>query len=179
MKTLLAVTAWISLSTVALAGPYSPAAGQPGSTAIGNNDPRIVEWASGTSNYLEGSPINAAFTNPAKALGPALGTTNDVTELGDGGQITLSFSQPIRASVSGPDFAVFGNSFNDTYLKLAYVEVSQDDQHWSRMPNVDLTPAPVSTFGAADPTNISAPPTPRISTAWPASFASDTACPSA
>ena len=58
------------------------------------------------------------------------------------------------ASVSGPDFAVFGNSFNDTYLKLAYVEVSQDDQHWSRMPNVDLTPAPVSTFGAADPTNI-------------------------
>jgi hypothetical protein len=49
---------------------------------------------------------------------------------------------------------VFGNSFNDTYLKLAYVEVSQDDQHWLRMPNVDLTPAPVSTFGAADPTNI-------------------------
>ncbi len=28
-----------------LAGPYAPAAGQPGSTAIANNSLLIVEWA--------------------------------------------------------------------------------------------------------------------------------------
>ena len=41
---------------------------------------------------------------------------------------------------------MFGNAFASTYLKLAYVDVSQDDVHWSRMPNSSLTPGPVGTF---------------------------------
>ncbi len=114
----------------------------------------IVEWASGYQNYVEGSPINASFANPAEALGPFQNSTFDVTELGDGGQITYTFAKPIAASGSGPDFAVFGNSFESTYEKLAYVDVSVDGQTWYRMPNHDLTPSPVGTFGLTDPTNI-------------------------
>jgi hypothetical protein len=50
---------------------------------------------------------------------------------------------------------VFGNAFDASYLKLAYVEVSQDGQDWDRMPNYSLTPSPVATFGNnMDPTNI-------------------------
>lgn len=136
----------VSCSWPAWAGPYPPAAGQPGSDAISYQDPRFVEWASGYQNYIQGSPINNAFTDPTQTLGPAKGTITGVTELGDGGQITLTFDKPIVASQSGPDFAVFGNAFASTYLKLAYVDVSQDDVHWSRMPNSSLTPGPVGTF---------------------------------
>ena len=78
----------------------------------------------------------------------------DVTELGDGGQITYTFAKPILAGATGFDFAVFGNSFSSTYEKLAYVDVSADGQNWYRMPDFDLTPGPVGTFGATDPTNI-------------------------
>ena len=74
--------------------------------------------------------------------------------MGDGGQITLTFPHPILASQAGPDFAVFGNSFEDTYEKLAYVDVSADGQNWFRVPNDDLTPGPVGTFSLTDPTNI-------------------------
>jgi hypothetical protein len=148
------LTTWVLLGSNALAGSFAPAAGQPGSTAIANTSPLFVEWASGYQNYVQGSPINLSFTNPAKALGPAKGTAFDVTELGDGGQITLTFDKAILATRNGPDFAVFGNGFEDTYEKLAYVDVSQDGQHWLRMPNHDLTPSPVGTFGLTDPTNI-------------------------
>ncbi len=154
MKFCLALSFVTLFASIAVAGPYPAAAGQPGSTAVSAIDSRIVEWASGYLNYVQGSPINASFTNPLKALGPAKGTTTDVTELGDGGQITLSFDHPILASANGPDFVVFGNGFEDTYEKLAYVDVSVDGQTWLRMPNHDLTSAPVGTFSLTDPTNI-------------------------
>ena len=129
------------------AGPYPQAAGLPGSDALNYTDPRFVEWASGYQNYIQGSPINSAYTDPTQTLGPAKGTITGVTELGDGGQNTLTFASPIVASQSGPDFAVFGNAFSPGYLKLAYVEVSQDDVHWYLMPNYSLTPGPVGTYG--------------------------------
>jgi hypothetical protein len=145
------------LAAPALAGPYSPAAGQPGSDAIGLGDTRIVAWASGEQNYLEGNPINAAFANATACLGPASASTSShITELGDGGQITLSFAEPIVAQGAGPDFAVFGNAFESGYNKLAYVDVSEDGTTWFREPNVSLTPNPIGTFGTnMDPTNIS------------------------
>jgi hypothetical protein len=140
-----------------IAGPYPPAAGQTGSDAIINTDPRFVEWASGYSNYVEGNPINATYATPTGCLGPAsTSTTSHLAELGDGGQITLSFATPIIAGSSGPDFAVFGNALDSTYLKLAYVDVSEDGVHWYREPNYSLTPGTIATFGNnMDPTNIS------------------------
>ena len=145
----------LAIDSPAVAGPYAPAAGLPGSDAIGYQDPKIVEWASGYLNYDKGSPINNSYTDPTQTLGPTKGTIGNVTELGDGGQITLTFDKPIVASQGGPDFAVFGNAFSSSYLKLAYVDVSQDDIHWFRMPDYSLTPGPVGTYGDnMDPTNI-------------------------
>lgn len=146
-------------ATTAVAGPYSPAAGQLGSDAISATDPRIAEWASGSENYIQGSPIASAYANPANALGPASSSVFKVTSLGDGGQITLSFAEPIVAGAGGgPDFAVFGNSFDGHYLKLAYVQVSQDDVHWYTMPSASLTPKPSGSgwtfLDSMDPTNI-------------------------
>lgn len=160
----------------AFAGPYAPAAGQPGSEAIPGNDPRIVGWATGVSVLMRGlvdisdaqSPP-ASFGSAASALGPAnaydfgtgLPSTSPLTvvSLGDGGAITLTFANPLSDSL-GPDFAVFENSFNDSFLELAFVEVSSDGAHFERFPAFSLTQtaqqiAQQSTqFNAIDPTDI-------------------------
>ncbi|HDM76415.1 MAG TPA: PEP-CTERM sorting domain-containing protein [Deltaproteobacteria bacterium] len=140
-------------TTAALAGPYAPAAGQPGSTAIHMDDPAFIAWATGWENYLPGDYVNDTWKTPEKALGPAVGTSYDIVCLGRGGEITMTFDTPI-ADGEGWDFAVFENSFNDTFLELAYVEVSSDGEHFFRFPNDSLTSSPVGPFGSVDPTNI-------------------------
>ena len=89
------------------------------------------------------------------ALGPAGTDTTAVVSLGDGGHITLGFAQPITNG-PGADFAVFENSFADTFLELAFVEVSSDGTNFFRFPSVSLTPTTtqVGSFGALDPTNL-------------------------
>lgn len=150
----LAAGIWGSLFHTAEAyGPYPPAAGQPGTTAIFKDDPVFLGWATGYVNYLPGSNVDAGWQTPGKALGKAVGDSYDIVCLGDRGQITLTFDTPIRDG-AGWDFAVFENSFNDTFLELAYVEVSSDGSNFYRFDNVSLTSNPVGGFGAVDPTNI-------------------------
>ena len=136
-----------------LAGPYAPAAGQLGSTAIAHDDAAIIGWASGYENYQPGSDVDLAFQVPGNAIGQAEGTISDAVTLGRSGQITLSFSTPIRNGF-GSDFAIFENSFSDTFLELAYVEVSSDGSNFFRFENDSLTPSPVAAFGDVDPTNV-------------------------
>ena len=136
-----------------LAGPYAPAAGQAGSTAIANDDAAFIGWASGYQDYQPGSHVDVTFQQPMKALGPAEGTTSDAVTLGRNGQITLTFDSPLRDGF-GSDFAVFENSFSDTFLELAYVEVSSDGVNFFRFDNDSLTSSPVGSFGAVDPTNV-------------------------
>lgn len=144
----------LSLSSTALAGPYAPAAGQPGSTAIGKDDPAIEAWATGHSSYTPGAGVNSPFNDPAQALGVAEGTNFDIVSLGDSGQITLTFATPI-ANGAGADFAVFENSFSDTFLELAWVEVSGDGTNFIRFANHSLTANPVPFLGGSiDPTNL-------------------------
>ncbi|MBI2798666.1 MAG: PEP-CTERM sorting domain-containing protein [Gammaproteobacteria bacterium] len=137
----------------AQAGPFAPAAGQSGSTAIAKTSSLIAAWASGYENYQPGSNVDAAFRTPDKALGPAVGNAFDVVALGDAGRITLTFSGSIY---NGPgwDFAVFENSFSDTFLKFAFVEVSSNGRSYFRFPSFSFTPSPVSAFGSIDPTNV-------------------------
>ncbi len=156
----------ISISTIeghhVLAGPFAPAAGQPGSTAIAYNDPSIVGWATSVSSLVRG-PQNianpggplASFGAAADALGPAGTSTTTVLSLGDGGSITLGFAQPITNG-PGADFAVFENGLSDNFLELAFVEVSSDRTNFFRFPSVSLTPAgtQVGGFGALDTTNL-------------------------
>lgn len=147
-------------------GPFAPAAGQVGSTAIYKDSSIIKGWATGielyrgwvniadTSVYFNGSN-KASFGYPSLALGQAQGNSYDVVSLGDGGIATLTFDRPI---INGPgsDFVVFENGFTDTFLELAFVEVSSDGQRFVRFPSVSLTQTStqVGGFGTIDPTYI-------------------------
>jgi hypothetical protein len=139
--------------SVSMAGSYPPAAGVQGSTAIHMNDLAFLCWATGYTDYTAGSNVDSAWQTPEKALGEASGDSYDVVSLGRGGQITLTFTTPIEDG-EGWDFAVFENSFSDSFLELAYVEVSSDGATYVRFDNDSLTAEPVGAFGSIDPTDI-------------------------
>lgn len=142
-----------SFSFAAHAGPYAPAAGQSGSEAISMNDAAITSWATGYENYLVGLNVDATWQDATQALGMAQGTSGNIVSLGEGGRITLIFADPI-ANGAGNDFAVFENSFSDTFLELAKVEVSSDGINFFSFDSYSLTASPVNAFGSIDPTNI-------------------------
>lgn len=137
------------------AGPYPPAAGQPGSCAVDKDDPNIVSWADGwdPNSYQVGSGCIEQWQTPEKALGKATDDVYDIVCLGDGGQITLTFSGGIGDG-PGNDLVVFENAVTDTFLELAYVEASSDGLNFFRFPNDSLTAEPVGPFGPVDPTNV-------------------------
>ena len=146
--------------SVSLAGPFPPAAGVPGSTALSATDASIVGWANGYIDYLPGASVDAQFQTPARALhaagnsdGGNAGFIFDIVSLGESGAITLAFDPPI-ANGAGNDFAVFENSFSDSFLELAWVEVSSNGVDFYRFNNVSLTPGSVGAFGTIDTTDI-------------------------
>ncbi len=116
--------------------PYADAAGQSGSTAIYMTNAAFVSWADGYTNAVRGTEVSG-FDDLSDALGPAEGTSYDVYCFGRGGEATLTFSAGIRDG-DGYDFAVFENAFNDTFLELAFVEVSSDGRNFVRFPNYSI-----------------------------------------
>lgn len=150
LSLLLAVTC---IHHPALAGPYAPAAGQAGSTAIHMDDSAFIGWATGWKNYIVGTYVDSQWQDPNMALGKAVGTSVDIACLGRGGQITMVFDTPISDG-EGWDFAVFENSFSDTFLELAYIEVSSDGENYYRFDNISLTSSVVGGFGSVDPSNV-------------------------
>jgi hypothetical protein len=162
------VCAMVVLScTVVRSGPFAPQVGQPGSTAIAARDPSFVEWASSVRSLVRG-PENianpglglASFGTAGNALGPsdAAADFQGVVSLGDGGQITLGFDEPIRNG-PGPDFAVFENGFVSgslAFLELGFVEVSNDGMNFFRFDATSdtQTTTQVGSFGLLDATNL-------------------------
>lgn len=148
-------------SSVASAGPYAPPAEEPNSTAIYMDDPNFVAWATGITiqrgyvNISEPSLGYVSYGNYSNALGKAEGGIYSVVSLGDGGVATLTFDHAITNG-PGYDFAVFENAFINTFLELAFVEVSSDGNNFFRFNSVSLTPTntQVGSFGALDTTNI-------------------------
>jgi len=142
---------------------YPPPAGQPGTTAMDKDSSAFVGWA--TSCTIERGFINISdttilyFGSNKTTYGSylyATGPADDlVVSLGDHGSALLGFDIPI-INRTGPDFAVFENSFNDSFLELAFVEVSSDGEHFVRFPAVSLTPEnrQVNTFDTIDATKI-------------------------
>jgi hypothetical protein len=63
---------------------------------------------------------------------------NPIVTLGDGGSAILTFPVPISDGL-GPDFAVFENAFDDSFLELAFVEVSSDGINYFRFPAISNT----------------------------------------
>ncbi|MCG6909097.1 MAG: PEP-CTERM sorting domain-containing protein [Deltaproteobacteria bacterium] len=149
-----AAIAWqVAAAAAVSAGPYRPAAGVEGSHAIYMEAEAFVQWAGGYVDYEIGENVDSTWQTPDKALGKAVGTSFDVVSLGAGGRITLTFDPPISDG-EGWDFAVFENGFEDSFLELAYVEVSSDGITFVRFENASLTSDPVPSFGSLDPTNI-------------------------
>ena len=148
-----------SLSIVGSAySQYSPPVGEAGSTAIHMDSSIIVGWVAqvisfdpGPQNISEITSPDVSFGVAPNASGHAEGNSTDVVSLGDGGSITLSFFYPIQNGL-GPDFAVFENSFDDTFLEFAHVEVSTDGLTFIRIPSVSLVSSATQTtsFGSTD-----------------------------
>ena len=159
-KALLLLVLAVSGSVVS-AGPYAPPVGEPNCTAIHTDDPNFVAWATGITIQRGYIDINdpskgyASYGEPEDALGKAEGDTTSVVSLGDGGVATLTFEHPITNG-PGYDFAVFENAFNDTFLELAFVEISSDGNNFFRFNSVSLTPTntQVGGFGVLDTTNL-------------------------
>ena len=143
-STTFAAGAALLASTAAVAGPFAPGAGVAGTTAIAKTDPAFVAWAASYSNYQPGSPVDAGFRTPEKALGPAVGDSFDIVSLGKAGSITLSFSGTL---FNGPgwDFAVFENGFSNSttlprLLRVRRSDVAQDSL-LSRLIDITLSEA--------------------------------------
>ena len=138
---------------------FAPAANQSGSTAIHKDSSVIVAWATTCSLDIGLADISQ----------PTLGLSNSGTyenatgkageggfiSLGDGGMATLTFEYPLTNG-TGPDFAVFENAFNASFLELAFVEASSDGQNFVRFPAISNTDTSlqIGSFDILDATNI-------------------------
>lgn len=157
MNNLIKLSILLFLANSSWSQSYHPAAGQMGSSAIHKDSSIIVDWA--TTCVVERGPMDisnpglglASFGDQNIAVGPASGSTTSVVSLGDGGIATLTFSAPITNQI-GPDFAVFENGLSDTFLELAFVEVSSDGERFIRFPAISEIPSDVQIggFGAVD-----------------------------
>ncbi len=133
-----------------LRAAYPPAPGSPGTTAIPIDSPLIAGWASAHLQPLAwGADLTPEWQDPEQALGPASGDAAEVCSLGNGGYATLGFDLVV-ADHEGPDLAVFENALSDSFLELAWVEVSSDGEHWLRFDSAYLGGEPVSAYGGHD-----------------------------
>ncbi len=135
--------------------------GTPGCQAIHCEDPTILGWATGcqiTRGYQDIAipSVLATYGTEEDGIGAASSvTTSGVVSLGDGGTAVLTFSLPIQDG-DGYDFAVFENALNDTFLELAFVEVSSDGERYVRFPATSNTQdsTQIGNGGSVDATKI-------------------------
>ncbi len=149
-------TAFFSLLLLPLFAQFAPAAGHTGSSAIHKDSSVFVNWANFCTVVRGPQDISNTASAPASAgdTSMALGKagSNGTLSLGDGGIATIRFPLPIKNG-TGYDFAVFENSFSDTFLELAFVEVSSDGINFFRFPATSLTQDSIQTgtFGLSNP----------------------------
>jgi len=137
---------------------FPPPAGQEGSTAIHKDSSAFIDWAASCSverGLKDISQPDSGYVNSGSSEFATGIADNLIVSLGDGGSATLTFDVPI-ANGPGFDFAVFENAFIDTFLELAFVEVSSDGINFFRFDAISLTQTEtqVGTFGELDATQI-------------------------
>jgi hypothetical protein len=138
---------------------YPPPAGNIGSTAIFMDSVIFTNWVSDCKiirGFQDISNQSLGFSSAGDStmvIGKA--QSNGVVSLGDGGAAICKFQFPIMNGL-GFDFAVFENSFDDTFLELAFVEVSSDGINFFRFPSHSLSDTlnQTGSFGATDATKI-------------------------
>lgn len=142
-----------------LLAQYAPGVGITGTTAMYKDSSAFVAWANSARVYKGFQDISnpgLGYVNVGDSTcAYGIAGTTGVVSLGDAGYAILQFPNTI-VDLPGPDFAVFENSFSDTFLELAFVEVSSDGEHFFRFPASSLTDTSVQTgsFGLTDPTKI-------------------------
>lgn len=134
---------------------YPGAAEESGSDALPAESVAIVAWASVVENYTAGGGVIEEWRDSSNALGPAEGNSFDIVSLGEGGTLTVGFEQPISDGL-GADFVLFENSFSDTFLEFAFVEISSDGETFVRFDSASQTRDAVGQFGGVDPEHIGA-----------------------
>ncbi|HSH66296.1 MAG TPA: T9SS type A sorting domain-containing protein [Bacteroidia bacterium] len=132
---------------------FAPPAGYPGTTAMYKDSTAFVAWATGCKiirGYKDISDPSGGYVTLGDSLA-AIGKADGikVVSLGDGGTAIVTFEQPIKNG-PGNDFAVFENSFSDTFLELAFVEVSSDGINYIRFPATSNTQDTVQLDNAAE-----------------------------
>lgn len=153
-----------ALSTFYIANAqFAPPAGQIGSTAIHTDSNCFISWAMNCSiqrGFVNISDTTLQYNNSVHASygeeTDAIGITDGiVVSLGDNGIASLEFDPPISNGENW-DFAVFENALNDTFLELAFIEVSSDGINYFRFPSTSLTQYQTQTpgFGDTDATKI-------------------------
>lgn len=145
--------------SVVAQGTYAPAAGMDGTTALYKDSSAFIDWAAscvvkrGLQDIAQASSDTASVGSSANVIGEADG--NKVVSLGDGGEAIVQFNGSIFDG-QGPDFAIFENAFNASFLELAFVEVSSDGVNYFRFPAHSLTDTntAVGSFGSVDASNV-------------------------
>jgi hypothetical protein len=121
---------------------FAPGVGLDGSQALYKDSLIFKYWASACSakigwlNIADKNLGNPSVGDMQSVLGKA--GTNGVLSLGDAGEAIVTFDYPI-SNGEGPDFAVFENGFNNSFLELAFVEVSSDGIRFVRFPATSLS----------------------------------------
>ena len=121
--------------------------------AISMDDPRLVAWAAGFVDVRWGSDLDPGWMDPTRALGAAIGTWDDAVSLGNGGAMTFVFEESV-GDAEGPELAVFENGFSESFLELAFVEVSSNGVDFVRFPSLSLQTADVGPYGTLDASEV-------------------------
>ena len=141
MKLIAVILFFCSLNVFAQ-GPYASIAGSLETSAMHKDSSTFVDWASaciierGWQNITDTTLGKTTAGNNLSAIDKS--GVNGVVSLGDGGTAVLTFSSPI-INGNGPDFAIFENAFDNTFLELAHVEVSSDGINYFRFESVSLS----------------------------------------
>ena len=147
------------ITTVKVQSQFAPDIDSEGTTAIYKDSSAFVNWATScevTRGYLKiDEPELGTVSTGQPELGIGKAGENGVVSLGDGGEAILQFDVPI-INGEGFDFAVFENSFSNTFLELAFVEVSSDGVNYYRFPATSntQTDTQIGTFDLLDPTKL-------------------------
>ncbi len=159
MKKKLLIFSFLWTNFLLAQGPFAPAWGIEGNSAIHKDSSIIIDWASQCAikrGYMDILNPSLGYTTVGDSTyGIGKAQTNGVVSLGDGGEAILQFNGKIYDG-PGPDFAVFENAFSDMFLELAFVEVSSDGNNYFRFPahSHSDTLIQIGSFGRVEASNI-------------------------
>lgn len=125
-----------NLIVTGLLAQFPGPVGTLGTSAMHTDSSAFVAWGTQCKvirGYQDISNTSLGYTtvgDSSMVIGKADGS---IVSLGDAGIAIVTFSNPITNG-TGNDFAVFENAFNDSFLELAFVEVSSDGINYFRFP---------------------------------------------